>query len=414
MVDLAIVVAGYDRPQALARLLASLDRVDFEGQRVPLIISLDRGGPREVEDLARAFAWRHGAKTLRTFPRHLGLKQHILACGDLTEEHEHLVVLEDDVYVSRNLYRYATQALAFYAGEDRIAGLALYSQLWNLSCHRPFLPLDDAYDAYLMQYACSWGQVWSRGPWRAFRAWYDRHPDETGPNPSIPPAVLHWSDQSWLKHHIRYCIATGRFFAYPRVGLSTTFADRGRHHTLEQDNAWQVPLQEPYARRYRFPAFGASKAVYDAFFESRTIGEALGIDPATLCVDLYGIKRNAEQARYWLTLEPAPFPVIRSFDLALRPHEANILHAIPGEVIRLYDTHRAASRPARGSRATLLDATVKYDIRNLSYKGILRYSTRMLLRRLRAHLAARDWPRFARPPQPSAKLDGPKGRAPDG
>lgn len=388
MVDLAIVVVGYNRPQCLSRLLDSLNRVAFDGHRVPLIISLDRSGNQAVLQVAESFTWNHGDKTVRTFPQRLGLKQHILTCGDLTRDFEHLVVLEDDLYVSQNLYRFAVQAVACYRDEDRVAGIGLYSPLWNEACHRPFGPLDDPFDTYFMQYACSWGQIWSREKWTPFRDWYLQHGDDFRPDPAIPPNVSRWSDHSWLKHHIRYCIETRRFFVYPRVGLTTNFSEQGQHN-VGGENGYQVPLQEAHSRTYNFSALDQSQAVYDAFFESMAIGDTLGIDSGQLCVDLYGVKKNEEKARFWLTPQPAAYKVLRSFDLALRPHEANILHEIPGASIKLYDTS-IASMTTPPSRGKVEDALVKYDVRNRSYKALLRYSTGVLIRQLKAKLFGRN------------------------
>jgi len=385
MTDLAIVVVGYDRPHALSRLLASLDRVAIEG-RVPLIVSLDHSGNEEVQRVAEAFTWRHGEKTVRTFPERLGLKRHVLACGDLTETYEHLVVLEDDLYVSPNLHRFAVQAIERYYDDDRIAGIALYSHLWNVGCDRPFQPLPEPFDAYFMQFACSWGQIWSRAGWSRFRQWLDQHGGACDPHPAIPGNVTQWSDHSWLKHHIRYCIETQRFFVYPRVSLATNFSDLGQHNT-GQENGYQVPLQEAHEVPYRFPDLDSSRAVYDAFFESMRLHEPLGLAADDLCVDLYGMKGNRLGARYWLSLEPAPFQVVRAFDLAFRPHEANILHAVPGSQIRLYDTSVAAPPPPGPD---LSDTRMKYDVRCPSYKSLLRYALRILRGRLKAKLTGKE------------------------
>jgi hypothetical protein len=383
MLDLAIVAVGYNRPHSLSRLLDSLNRVAFEGRQVPLIISLDRSGNADVTRVAETFIWRHGDKTIRTFPERQGLKRHILACGDLTRDHEHLIVLEDDLYVSENLYRFAVQAVEFYKDDDQVAGIALYSHLWNEGCHRPFMPLDDPFDAYFMQYACSWGQIWSREKWNGFTAWLGQQGGELRDDPFIPPNVVKWSDQSWLKHHIRYCIETGRFFVYPRAGLATNFSDRGQHNA-GQENGYQIPLQQPLARSYRLPRFAESHSIYDAFFESLGLSEALGVAPGELCVDLYGNKRNRSKARFWLTVESAPYAVVKSFDLAMRPHEANILHGVAGEAIRLYDTSIPSEPPVAEG---LQDLLMKYDVRNLSYKALLGYSLRTVFRRLKAKLS---------------------------
>ena len=384
--DLAIVVVGYDRPRALSRLLGSLDRVAFDGRRVPLIISLDRSGDDAVAQVAEAFTWRHGEKTVRTFPGRLGLKRHVLACGDLTRDFEHLIVLEDDLYASENLLRFALQAIEAYREDDRIAGIALYSHLWHVGCHRPFLPLDDGSDVCFMQYACSWGQVWSRRTWEPFTAWLAAHEADPPPHPGLPDYVAAWSGRSWLKHHIRYCVETGRYFVYPRVSLVTNFSDAGQHNA-GGDTGYQVPMQEPGLRAYRLPPLDESRAVYDAYFECMALGPALGIAPDELCVDLYGLKRNREGRRHWLTLEAAEHRLEASFDLALRPHEANVLHGIPGETIRLYDTTMTGADGGGGP--DLQDTLVKYDVRNVSYKALLRYALRFAVRQAKARWMGR-------------------------
>jgi len=384
MPTLAIVVAAYDRPHSLSRVLKSLARVEFDGHRVPLIISIDRSDNPAVLQVAASFDWQHGEKSVRAIPERLGLKEHILACGDLTEIHDNVIVIEDDLFASRNLYRYAAQAAEFYRDDDRIAGIALYGHLWNVGCGRPFSPLDDPFDSYFMQYACSWGQIWSRAQWASFRKWYQTNNREFPPDPSLPSNVVHWSSRSWLKHHIRYVVETNRHFVYPRVALTTNFSDKGQHNR-GQENGYQVPLQESYARTYRFPRLEESNAVYDAFFESSAMARALELDAKELCVDLYGMKDNREDARYWLTLREANHRVLRSFDLALRPHEANVLHEVPGDRIRLYDTS-VREKPPRRPEGDLRDAIVKYDVRNPPYRQLLRYALRLAARHVRSKL----------------------------
>jgi hypothetical protein len=79
---------------------------------------------------------------------------------------------------------------------------------------------------------------------------------------------------------------------------------------------------------------------------------------------------------------------VRAFDLAFRPHEANVLHGLSGTAIRLYDTKTPAQEGA-SSASALEDATVKYDVRNVSYKALLRYALRAAARRVRAKLAGK-------------------------
>lgn len=384
MSELALVVVGYNRPAALERLLGSLSRVAYDGNRVPLIISVDRSDTDEVVDAARRFEWPHGEKRVRTFPERQGLKKHVLACGELTSEFEDVVVLEDDLYVSPNLYRFASAAADYFRSDDRIAGIGLYAHRWNVGCHRPFEPIDDPLDVYFQQFACSWGQVWTRAKWRSFAEWYRTNGDGS-PGGGVPASVSAWSDRSWLKHHIRYCVDTNRFFAYPRVAVTTNFADRGQHNR-GGDTGYQVPLQGSYRREFRLGAIDESLAVYDAFFESMTLGQRLGIPTEDLCVDLYGAKGGPSGKRYWLTLEGASYALRQSYGLALRPHEANVVEGVAGGAIKLYDTAATGKRRSAAER----DAVVRYDVRNVPYKALLAHAVRRALGRVTAKITRTD------------------------
>ncbi|MFZ3371897.1 MAG: hypothetical protein WA131_02550 [Desulfitobacteriaceae bacterium] len=369
MNDFAVVAVGYNRPDCMLRLLNSLNQADYCGDSVPLIISIDNSGNDSVLQIAEEFKWKHGEKIIKVYPERLGLKKHILICGDFTEQYLNIAVFEDDLYVSEGFYHFAKQAVEFYRDDDRIAGIALYSHLWNVECNRPFLPMNDQYDVYFMQYACSWGQVWSKEKWNEFINWYKENDKEIISTPAIPENVVMWSN-SWLKYHIKYCIETNKFFVYPQVAHSTNFSSKGQH-SLENTNGYQVPLQVSH-RNYYFPRFDESCVRYDAFFEFVNIGDYLKLDNKDVCVDLYGMKKNNLGKRYWLTLESADYKIVRSFDLSLRPHEMNVLKYVKGDIIKLYDTSIVDINEKR-KRFNLLKLNIEYDIKNISFRDILTY-----------------------------------------
>src|SRR5574344_1345043 len=100
MADIPIVVVAYNRLESLKRILASLSRGEYPREPVELIISIDRGDNQEVLQYADAFPWPHGEKRVIYRPENLGLKRHILTCGDLTQDHDGIILLEDDLVVS--------------------------------------------------------------------------------------------------------------------------------------------------------------------------------------------------------------------------------------------------------------------------------------------------------------------------
>ena len=95
----AIVVVTYNRPDSLMRLLGSLTKARYP-VGVPLIISIDGGDNREkqVVKIAEEFPWPHGKKEVICHEKNLGLRKHILSCGDLTERYDSVIVLEDDTH----------------------------------------------------------------------------------------------------------------------------------------------------------------------------------------------------------------------------------------------------------------------------------------------------------------------------
>ena len=76
----------------------------------PIVISIDASDTEDVIQLVDAFRWEHGDKRVIQREVNLGLRRHAIACGNLTEEYGTVIVLEDDLYVSRNFYKYALHA----------------------------------------------------------------------------------------------------------------------------------------------------------------------------------------------------------------------------------------------------------------------------------------------------------------
>ncbi|MDO4746500.1 MAG: hypothetical protein Q4B18_08080 [Bacillota bacterium] len=343
MKTVPIVVVAYNRTGPLQRLLDSLNAAEYNAKNVPLIISIDKGENRAVEELAERFAWRHGEKTIICQKEKLGLRRHIPLCGDFALRYGSVIILEDDLFVSRYFYAYAVQALEFCAKQDRIAGVSLYRHRFNVEASEPFECLDDAYDNWYLQFASSWGEAWTDRQWKAFRAWYDNAPciDQ---RTDVPAYVRKWPDSSWLKYFISYLIEKDLYFLYPKKSLTTNFGEAGTHMNTSNTN-YQVPLQHG-RMEYRFCAPEESQAVYDAFFESNAIKRILAERGFDAAVDLYGQKPAASvKTRYLLTRQPLPRKVVRSYGCCMRPHEDNILYDIDGSDFFLYDMREKGKAP---------------------------------------------------------------------
>jgi hypothetical protein len=292
----AVVAVGYNRPEALHRLLLALRAADLP-QGVPLVISLDWSGNTEIAALAEAFEWPHGPKRVIRHESNLGLRRHILACGDLSQEYGAIALFEDDLLVNRHFYSYLCGAIAHYQDDDRIGGISLYNYKINEFNNMDFEPLDDGSDVYFLQVAASWGQAWTARQWALFRAWYETgQQEEFDVRDGIPRQLAGWRDNSWKRYYIKYLVKTNRYFVYPRASLSTNLAIPGTN-TKRSVSIYQTPL-DMKPRHWRFVPLDQSLACYDVFYEPlagmlRKLQPLLNQGPYGDCdfdVDLYASK----------------------------------------------------------------------------------------------------------------------------
>lgn len=384
----AIVVVCYRRIAGVKRLLGSLERVDYADRRdIALIIDIDHSGSNEIASFAEGYIWPFGEKRVVARTERMGLKAHILACGDYTNEYDVVVVLEDDIYVSDSMYHYAYNAAIEYWNDERIAGISLFGFQKNwLAWHLRFEPQKTEYDAYFMRIAQSWGEVWTAPKWRPFRKWLADHEDFE-PDGVVPNDLMTWGESSWLKFHDWYCMENNKYFVYPYLSLSTNFSDAGEHSkgTIADH---QVELQ--YGKStFFFPKLSDDSVVYDEYMNRRGLGRYLGIDDNELTVDFWGTRRKEDYRRYVLTTETLPFRVVRSFALALRPIELSVTQDVAGEGIWLYDASEETDNRAGGPLTCHDDALVIYSLRTHDYKKLLPLGMRLLLARVREEFLAR-------------------------
>jgi hypothetical protein len=333
--DIPIVVIGYNRPTALRRLMESLSKANYPG-KVKLYISLDGGGGEEVRKVAREFEWRVGEKELIFHDKNLGLRQHVLTCGDISSRHEGIIVLEDDLLVSPEFYDFATMAYGFYSEDPEIAGISLYHHAYNETAQFPFVPLNDGSDVYFLKYAASWGQLWGKKHWRQFRDWYDHSETDAHPDESIPANIKLWPSNSWKKFFIEFLIQKDYYFVYPRVSFTTIFGDEGTNIRM-RETFLQVPLY--YGKRpFRFVAFEDSYAVYDTWCEilpDRLKRLVPALSDEEFDVDLYGMKFSEDISSQKILSGRICRDFEMTFGREMKPHEENIIHQLPGNYFHL-------------------------------------------------------------------------------
>ena len=331
---ITLVVVGYNRPDSIRRILGSLERADYDYEDIRLVVSIDHSGMEEVVRTAEECVWSHGSKEIFYRPERLGLRKHIISCGDMTEKYGAVMILEDDLFVSPDFYNYAMQALERYGDDPRIAGISLNTKRELLESPYPFFPLHTGYDVYFQQFASSWGQVWNRRMWADFKEWYEQN--QTLPrNVNVPLTVLNYPETSWAKFYQTYVVEKNKFYVFSYDSLTTNFGDAGEHFNHDS-SAFQSVLF--YGKKeYRMPAF-EDGVKYDIFGEPLGLGKVLEVPEEELTCDFWGRKQEASYKRYLLTCCRRPYQVVKQFSMCMKPMELNVMEQIPGKEITLYDT----------------------------------------------------------------------------
>jgi hypothetical protein len=392
----AIAIAAYNRPESVERLLRSLRQACYP-VAAPLIIAIDRTDRKSGEqgqaantavfELACRFDWPHGPKEVIYHEEHLGLIGNVFFCGSLSRRYGSVVLLEDDLYVSRLFYPYALQALEFYGGDPRIAGFALNTLWFNGFTHQPFVPYLDDSDTFFLQLSTPQGQVYTAEQWAAFATWVETADTRITPTDNLHEMFGRFPGTDWLQTKAKYLVTTGRTYVYPRESLTTNFGEVGTHFR-RPTTFFQVPLQH-FRQHFRFQPLDEAIAVYDAFFEilPNRLNRLTGIfGDYHYDVDLYATKSPRQfQADYVLTSRPCRAP-LRSFGKVMRPMEANVVANVPGDDIVFcrkddVDSGRLASLVAEKRNH---DYALRY--RRPGRRQRLRYALVRRLQRLRLAL----------------------------
>ena len=365
---IAIVAVGYNRPDSMSRLLKSILAADYQGDTVDLVISLDKGQRQaELINVAEKVEWAYGNKIIRVFPERQGLRPHILQCGDLTiNDYDAVVVLEDDLIVSRGFYAYCKQMITTYDCDERIAGISLYKHRLNPGTRRPFEPEECPDDVYFMQMAQSWGECWTSRMWAGFRSWYEHNSEKVEASVVFPEYISKWNDASWMKYYNKYVVDNNLYYVYPYKSLTTNHTDIGEHSSVS-NNDFQVPLLSA-PMKYRCCAL-EDGVKYDIFFERVGLqADLLSKYQGNILLDLMGTRHCFEGFDFAISIQRLPYKVVEELRLRYRPVEMNVCMPDFGKGIFIYDLNIRSKKPK--SNEKYLNA---YDIRGIKDTSVLLY-----------------------------------------
>lgn len=377
MKDIAIVVVAFNRPLALKRLLHSISQATYTATAIPLYICIDAShddNSTEVLQIAEAFSWTHGTKNIRKQPTHIGLKDHILKCGDLVSTHDAIIVLEDDLYVSPHFYTYAQKAANFYTEDDKVAGISLFTYEYDESAFYPFEPLTDESDVHFIQVPSSWGQLWTYKQWFAFKSWMESKSDT--PLSKLPTYAQAWGAHSWKKYAMSYLIDTDRYFVFPNTSYTVNFEEKG---TNSSQTGLFISKMELTEAPKMLQSFTASRSVYDAYFEM--IPHCMNLWNPQLkqhdyTVDLKGQKPQEHIfTPLVLTSRKGERPIV-SFAATLHPLEQNIALSLEGYILGLYPKDTIAQTTSSNMLLhylplQLLKETQQYALQTVTFDVVI-------------------------------------------
>lgn len=327
----ALVVVGYNRLASIVRLLKSLSYAHYATD-VPLVISIDASGCQPLYDYVNEFEWKHGKKYVLIRENRLGLRDHILSCGDLTKYFKAVVILEDDIFVSECFFDYVQKAVEKYGDNPNVGGISLFRPKFDRNY--PIEYEQDGADVFAYQTVESWGECWTESMWKGFRAWYNNTPDHDFSSVDMPEFMKNWK-KAWSKFYMAYQIENNKYFIYPSVSYTTCFADAGEHGG--ESSVGQVLLSTG-SKNFLMPDF-ENLTKYDIYGTNERIYEWIGLKKEELCVDLYGLHDDLKGRKYLLTPYKYPSLTIKKENaLSLHPIELNVKFDIEGSGLYLYET----------------------------------------------------------------------------
>ena len=361
-----IVIIGYNRPDSIRRCYEFVRKAVYpEEDVIDLYFSLDHS-PIEasIVSMLEGFDWAYGEKKIITRPERLGLRKHVISCGEQIGDHDFLIMLEDDIVVSESFYLYTRSAALKYDPFPEIGAISLYRHYLYPQNGRPFEPEYCGSDVFLMQVAQSWGQAWTKRMWTQFKSWYDANQEFEKPF-AMADYSYSWDSRSWLRYFMGWVASQNKFLVYPYHSLSTNMEDAGENRKIK-DTDYQVALTIG-KRTFNMP--DPDDCVrYDAFYErmpDKYFSFLYGGGPVLM--DLNASRSNYGTYRYLASTARLDYRVVCSFGLTMRPQEVNLRYEVPGSEICIYDLQT----PMKNTMPSNKEQVTRYSVRAVSWARLM-------------------------------------------
>ncbi|KAG2123843.1 hypothetical protein DEU56DRAFT_863702 [Suillus clintonianus] len=251
--EITISVITDHRPYSLQRLLMSLARARYFGERIGLRINLEQTADLETLRVLQDFEWRHGDVFVHYRVIHGGLLPAVVESWYPNSNHSYGLLLEDDIEVSPLFFAWIKMTVLRYRyGEPEnvspsVFGISLYQQkMIELRPEgrrsfdaRALFTTDGTMNPstpYLSQIPCSWGAVYFPEHWREFHDYLSIRLSEYSMKIHdivVPDIRSNRWVKSWKKYFIELVYLRGYVMLYPNyanfTSLSTNHLEIGSH-----------------------------------------------------------------------------------------------------------------------------------------------------------------------------------------
>ncbi|WP_080505168.1 glycosyltransferase family 2 protein [Halorubrum aethiopicum] len=167
MASIGIAVFAYNRPDHLRRVLSGLQRNDVDHLYIFADGAINGQDQQQISDVREIIDQIEWCRTTVTAHDHnIGLAESLTSGIErVFEDHERIIVLEDDCVPAPNFVSFMNTSLERYADNERVMNVNGYSPPIEV-------PDDYPYDVYFTYRSSSWG--W--GTWRSAWEHFERDP----------------------------------------------------------------------------------------------------------------------------------------------------------------------------------------------------------------------------------------------
>lgn len=242
----SIIVLTFNRPLSLLRCLRSVRDAHYDSEILDLHIWIDRDSKTQstndlVLHIALNFLWPHGEKHVHVWDQHVGLYLQWIDSYIPEQLNKRVVILEDDMEVSPQYFRWLSLAYKMYSNRTDIFGYTLQRARLRADQrnYRNKLNVSNAEKAFLYLLLGTWGYSPEPEVWRQFRSWFYKTVCSSASKPYVNGLVLtQWfkeqenEETMWEMWHIKYANDHRLYTVYANLNDSKSLASNWREEGL--------------------------------------------------------------------------------------------------------------------------------------------------------------------------------------